>query len=183
MPDTYVHTHIYSLSFFPHLSYTRTHLGTGVSGNLHELTKKHIHSYIQTLDSQDLAIHTFTPTLPLSLSQCSMEQLLKAVGSQLLTSHLIIPLDRHEILSFSLSVSLSVSFALALIFLFLLCFYLFSYFLHFSNFVLLCLIFFSLYSSLCLSFSYLFFSCVGPIFVFTGKLKLLLTLRLIRHLI
>lgn len=150
MPDTYVHTHIYSLSFFPHLSYTRTHLGTGVSGNLHELTKKHIHSYIQTLDSQDLAIHTFTPTLPLSLSQCSMEQLLKAVGSQLLTSHLIIPLDRHEILSFSLSVSLSVSFALALIFLFLLCFYLFSYFLHFSNFVLLCLIFFALFFSLSL---------------------------------
>lgn len=45
-------------------------------------------------------IHTYQLTHTLCLSVCSVEQLLKAVGSQLLTSHLIIPPDNHEILSF-----------------------------------------------------------------------------------
>lgn len=127
---------------------THTHPCTGVCRNLHELTQKHIHSYIEILGTLDLPTHTFTHTPLLSLSQCSMEQLLKAVGSQLLTSHLIIPLDRHEILSFSLSVS----FALALIFLFLLCFYIFfPLFLFFYFCSVLCL--FSRYSFVYVSVS------------------------------
>lgn len=165
------------LSFYISLTksctHRRTHPCTGAYRNLHELTLTFAHSSIETLNTEDLTTHTqsHTRTPPLSLSQCSMKQLLKAVGSQLLTSHLIIPLDRHKILSFSLSVSLSVSFALTLIFLFLLCFSFFSFslFLILLFLILLCLVF-PLYSFFYDSLSFSFFSFVlCSIFVFTRK--------------
>lgn len=56
---TQTHTFILSVapSFFPHhsdsLIHTHTHTYTGVCRNLHELTQKHIHSYVRILGTQD----------------------------------------------------------------------------------------------------------------------------------
>lgn len=125
-------------------THTHSTWWSGVCRGLLCTEKKTSQSYI--LDTRDPVTHTYKP--PLCLSLCSIEQLLKAVGSLLLTSHLIIPLDSHEILSLSLPVAPSVSFALALIFRFLLCFFYLPFFPTFSVFLILfCFVSFAFKSS------------------------------------
>lgn len=133
-------------------------------------THKYVCQFIPDAQHAHRHASTHAHAPPLSLSQCSMEQLLKAVGSQLLMSHLIIPLDRHEILSFRKRVSLSVSFC-SLISLFLLCFYV--VFFHRPN----------LFSFVSFSPQSILYVCLFTVSLcFFCKLKSFLPRILIRHL-
>lgn len=88
----------------------------------HEPTQECIYLYQQTLGLEKLT--TQAHFLWAYLSSVWSRFFFKAVGSRLLTSHLIILLDRHDILPFSFPISSSVSLTPVLIIISLLCFYL-----------------------------------------------------------
>lgn len=92
---------------------------TGVQGTTQTHTRMHL--FIQTLGLEKLTTQAHFLWAYLSLVWSSF--FFKAVGSQLLTSHLIIPLDRHEILPFSFPIASSVSLTPVLIIISLVCFY------------------------------------------------------------
>lgn len=88
----------------------------------HEPTQECIYLYQQTLGLEKLT--TQAHFLWAYLSSVWSRFFFKAVGSRLLTSHLIILLDRHDILPFSFPIPSSVSLTPVLIIISLLCFYL-----------------------------------------------------------